>query len=259
MTDVSMTAPTTPSFRLDGKKALVTGASRGIGFAVAAALAQAGAKVVLAARSETDLKAASRAIANQGGTCDHVALDVADSSAVTREVGRLGPFDVLVNSAGMNRPKNVLEVPDQDIDDILALNVKSPFYLAREVAKGMVGAKIRGSIINISSAMGVVGSPRRAVYSASKHALEGMTKSLAWDVAEWGIRVNTIVPCFVETAFTAGFFKEPGFKDWVTSRIAFGRVAVPEDYMGAAVFLASDASTMMTGAALVVDGGWTAV
>ena len=107
MTDIPMTAPTTPSFRLDGKKALVTGASRGIGFAVAAALAQAGAKVVLAARSETDLKAASRAIANQGGTCDHVALDVADSSAVTREVGRLGPFDVLVNSAGMNRPKSV--------------------------------------------------------------------------------------------------------------------------------------------------------
>ena len=259
MADVSMTAPTTPSFRLDGKKALVTGASRGIGFAVAAALAQAGAKVVLAARSETDLKAASHAIANQGGTCDHVVLDVADSGAVTKEVGRLGPFDVLVNSAGINRPKNVLEVPDQDIDDILALNVKSPFYLAREVAKGMVGAKIRGSIINVSSAMGLVGSPRRTVYSASKHALEGMTKSFAWDVAEWGIRVNTIVPCFVETTFTAGFFKEPGFKDWVTSRIAFGRVAVPEDYMGAAVFLASDASTMMTGAALVVDGGWTAV
>ena len=204
-------------------------------------------------------KASCRAIEKQGGGCDYVVLDVADSSAVTKEVGRLGPFDVLVNSAGMNRPKGLLEILDQDIDDILALNIKASFYLAREVAKGMVEAKIRGSIINISSAMGLVGSPRRAVYSASKHALEGMTKALAWDVAQWGIRVNTIVPCFVETAFTAGFFKEPGFKDWVTSRIAFGRVAVPEDYMGAAVFLASDASTMMTGAALVVDGGWTAV
>jgi NAD(P)-dependent dehydrogenase (short-subunit alcohol dehydrogenase family) len=259
MTDLSMIAPTAPSFRLDGKTALVTGASRGIGFAAAAALAQAGAKVILSARSETDLKAACRAIGEQGGACDYVVLDVSDSSAVTKEMGRLGPFDVLINSAGMNRPKNLLDVPDQDIDDVLALNVKAPFYLAREVAKGMVGAKIRGSIINISSAMGLVGSPRRTVYSASKHALEGMTKALAWDVAQWGIRVNTIVPCFVETAFTAGFFKEPGFKDWVTSRIAFGRVAVPEDYMGAAVFLASDASTMMTGAALVVDGGWTAV
>jgi NAD(P)-dependent dehydrogenase (short-subunit alcohol dehydrogenase family) len=259
MTDVSLIAPTTPSFMLDGKKALVTGASRGIGFAVAAALAQAGAKVILAARSDIDLKAASRAIADQGGACNYVVLDVSNSSAVMKEVERLGPFDVLINSAGMNRPKTLLDVPDQDIDDVFALNVKAPFYLAREVAKGMIEAKIRGSIINISSAMGLVGSPRRAVYSASKHALEGMTKSLAWDVARWGIRVNTIVPCFVETAFTAGFFKEPGFKDWVTSRIAFGRVAVPEDYMGAAVFLASDASTMMTGAALVVDGGWTAV
>lgn len=259
MTDLSMVAPKTPSFMLDGKKALVTGASRGIGFAVAAALAQAGAKVILAARSETDLESASRAITDQGGACDHVILDVADSSAVTREVSRLGPFDVLINSAGMNRPKNLLDVPDQDIDDVFALNVKAPFYLAREAAKGMIGANIRGSIVNISSAMGLVGSPHRTVYSASKHALEGMTKALAWDVAQWGIRVNTIVPCFVETAFTAGFFKEPGFKDWVTSRIAFGRVAVPEDYMGAAVFLASDASTMMTGAALVVDGGWTAV
>jgi NAD(P)-dependent dehydrogenase (short-subunit alcohol dehydrogenase family) len=259
MTDIPMTAPTTPSFRLDGKKALVTGASRGIGFAVAAALAQAGAKVVLSSRSEADLKAACSAVESQGGACDYVVLDVADSNAVTREIGRLGPFDVLVNSAGMNRPKNLLEVPDRDIDDILALNIKAPLYLAREVAKGMVAAKICGSIINISSAMGLVGSPRRAVYSASKHALEGMTKALAWDVAQWNIRVNTIVPCFVETAFTAGFFKEPGFKDWVTSRIAFGRVAVPEDYMGAAIFLASDASTMMTGAALVVDGGWTAV
>jgi NAD(P)-dependent dehydrogenase (short-subunit alcohol dehydrogenase family) len=259
MTDLPVIAPKTPSFRLDGKSGLVTGASRGIGFAVAAALAEAGAKVILAARSETELKAACRAIADQGGACDYVVLDVSDSRAVAKEVGRLGPFDVLVNSAGMNRPKNILEVPDQDIDDVFALNVKAPFYLAREVAKGMVAANIRGSIINISSAMGLVGSPRRTVYSASKHALEGMTKALAWDVAQWGIRVNTIVPCFVETAFTAGFFKEPGFKEWVTSRIAFGRVAVPQDYMGAAVFLASDASTMMTGAALVVDGGWTAV
>ncbi|SHG90997.1 SDR family NAD(P)-dependent oxidoreductase [Bradyrhizobium erythrophlei] len=259
MTDISLTAPTTPSFRLDGKKALVTGASRGIGFAAAAALAQAGAQVTLAARSDSDLKAACSAISNRGGSCAYVVLDVADSSAVTKEVGRLGPLDVLINSAGMNRPKNLLDVPDQDIDEVFALNIKAPFYLAREVAKGMVEANIRGSIINVSSAMGLVGSPRRTVYSASKHALEGMTKAFAWDVGKWGIRVNTIVPCFVETAFTAGFFKEPGFKDWVTSRIAFGRVAVPEDYMGAAVFLASDASTMMTGAALVVDGGWTAV
>jgi NAD(P)-dependent dehydrogenase (short-subunit alcohol dehydrogenase family) len=259
MTDVAVTVSMTPSFRLDGKKALVTGASRGIGFAAAAALAQAGAKVTLSSRSEADLKAACAAIEKHGEACDYVVLDVADSQAVTREVSRLGPFDVLINSAGMNRPKNLLDVPDQDIDDILALNIKAPFYLAREVAKGMVAAKIKGSIVNISSAMGLVGSPRRSVYSASKHALEGMTKTLAWDLAQWDIRVNTIVPCFVETAFTADFFKESGFKDWVTSRIAFGRVAVPEDYMGAAVFLASDASAMMTGAALVVDGGWTSV
>jgi NAD(P)-dependent dehydrogenase (short-subunit alcohol dehydrogenase family) len=259
MADVSLKAPKMPSFRLEGKKALVTGASRGIGFAVAAALAEAGAKVIVSARSEADLQAVCAAIQEQGFTCDYAVLDVCESAAVTSEVERLGPFDILVNSAGMNRPKNLVDVSDEDIDDILSLNTKAPFYLAREVVKGMVAAKIPGSIINISSAMGLVGSPRRSVYSASKHAMEGMTKALAWDVAQWGIRVNTIVPCFVETAFTAGFFKEAGFKDWVTSRIAFGRVAVPEDYMGAAVFLASDASTMMTGSALVVDGGWTAV
>jgi NAD(P)-dependent dehydrogenase (short-subunit alcohol dehydrogenase family) len=259
MTDLPLTAPTTPSFRLDGKKALVTGASRGIGFAAAAAMAQAGAHVIIAARSSEDLQAASRAITEQGGSCDWFVLDVADSKGVTKEVASRGPFDVLVNSAGMNRPKELIEVPDQDLDDIFALNVKAAFYLARETARGMLGAKIQGSIINISSAMGLVGSPRRTVYCASKHALEGMTKALAWELGKAGIRVNTIVPCFVETAFTANFFKEPGFREWVTSRIAFGRVARPEDYMGAAVFLASDASTMMTGTSLVIDGGWTAV
>src|SRR5260370_12557398 len=151
MTDISMTAPTTPSFRLDGKKALVTGASRGVGFAAAAALAQAGAQVTLAARSDSDLKAACSAIANQGGSCDYVVLDVADSSAVTKEVGRLGPLDVLINSAGMNRPKNLLDVPDQDIDDSFALNMKAPFYLSRELPNAMVDATTLSPFLNISS------------------------------------------------------------------------------------------------------------
>ena len=255
MTDLSIIAPPTPSFRLDGKKALVTGASRGIGFAAAAALAQAGAEVILAARSQTDLEASCRAIANQGGGCEHVVLDVCDSTAVATEVERLGLFDVLINSAGMNRPKNLLDVPDQDIDDVFALNIKAPFYLAREVAKGMVAAKIPGSIVNISSAMGLVGSPRRTVYSASKHAVEGMTKALAWDVAQWGIRVNTICPTFVETPLTAPYFQDAALRGDVLSKIKLGRLGQPADVAAVAVFLASSEAAYVTGQTLHVNGG----
>jgi NAD(P)-dependent dehydrogenase (short-subunit alcohol dehydrogenase family) len=250
--------PRAPSFSLQRKTALVTGGGRGIGLAAAAALAQAGAHVTLVARSVDELERASGLINEEGGTSCYIALDVTDSQAVDEAIHAHGPFDILVNCAGTNRPKPLVDVSDEDIDAIIDLNVKSVFFVSRAVAKGMLRAGIAGSIINVSSQMGHVGSPKRTVYCASKHAIEGMTKALAWELGPHGIRVNTVCPTFIETAFTASMFDAPGFRDWVTQRIALGRVGRVEEVMGSIVFLASDASTLMTGSALMLDGGWTA-
>lgn len=181
-----------------------------------------------------------------------------DSAWVSEVLEVRGPFDVLVNSAGMNRPMELVNVEDEDIDAIIALNVKATFYVARAVARGLLKAERHGSLINVSSQMGHVGSPGRTVYCASKHAIEGMTKALAWELGPNGIRVNTVCPTFIETSFTEDMFRKPGFKDWVTSKIALGRVGRIEETMGAVVFLASDASSLITGSALMLDGGWTA-
>lgn len=254
----SASLPRTPSFRLDGRRALVSGAGRGIGLAAAVALADAGAHVTLVSRSEAELVQACEAIRATGGQCDHLVLDVTDASAVTSDIAAHGPFHVLVNNAGTNRPKPLVDVTDDDIDAIMDLNVKATFYVTRAVVKGLQAAGEGGSIINVSSQMGLVGSPRRTVYCASKHAMEGMTKALAWEVGRDGIRVNTICPTFIETALTENMFKDEGFRDWVSSRIALGRVGRLEEVMGAIVFLASDASSLVTGSALMLDGGWTA-
>jgi NAD(P)-dependent dehydrogenase (short-subunit alcohol dehydrogenase family) len=251
--------PKLPSFRLDGKTALVTGGGRGIGLAAAAALAQAGATVTLAARTSGELEVACEGINAAGGKSNFIVLDATDSAAVTEAVASHGPFNVLVNSAGMNRPTELINVKDEDIDSIFAVNVKAAFYLSRAIAKGLIEAKQPGSIINISSLMGHVGSPGRTVYCASKHAVEGLTKALAWELGAHGIRVNTLCPTFVETAFTSESLKSATFREWVTSRIALGRLGRVEDMMGGIVFLASDASSIMTGTALMLDGGWTAV
>ncbi len=249
----------TPSFRLDGRRALVSGASRGIGFAAAHALAGAGAEVVLVARGAAELARACEAVERHGGRASALALDVTDPGAVKEALARLGPVQVLVNSAGTNRPAPLVDTRDEDLDDVFDLNVKAAFYLSREVASGLRAARLPGSLIHVSSQMGHVGGPRRAVYCATKHALEGMTKALAWELGEQGIRVNTLCPTFIETAMTRPMFEaDPSFRDYVTSRIALGRIGQLEDVMGAVVFLASDASAMVTGSALMVDGGWTA-
>lgn len=253
-----MTIPRTPSFKLTGKKALVTGASKGIGFAASVALAEAGAELTLAARTESELITACEAITQIGAKCTYVVLDVTSPDDVNRVVQAKGPFQILVNSAGMNRPKNLVDLEDQDIDDILNLNVKSCFYVTRAMAKGLIKSGLTGSIINISSQMGLVGSPKRTLYCASKHAIEGMTKALSWELGPKGIRVNTLCPTFIETALTENMFKDEEFKIWVTSKIALGRIGKVEEMMGAVVFLASDASSLMTGSALMLDGGWTA-
>ena len=250
--------PRSPGFRVDGQRALVTGAGRGIGLAAAAALARAGAHVTLAARSENELREACDLIRAEGGACDWLVLDVTDAAAVTAALGAVAPFQVLVNNAGLNRPRLLVDVQDEDIDAVFDLNVKATLYVTRTVARGLLAAKLPGSIVTISSQMGVVGSPRRTLYCASKHAVEGMTKALAWELGPANIRVNTICPTFIETAMTANMFADPAFRGWVTERIALGRLGKTEEIMGAVVFLASEASSLMTGSALMLDGGWSA-
>lgn len=250
-----MKLPQAPSFRLDGRTALITGGSRGIGLGCAAALAQAGARVIIAARGGDAVAEAVEAVRAQGGAAEGHALDITDRGAVAAMLDQVGPVDVLCNSAGLARHAPALEAREADFDAVMDINVKAAFFLAQAVAARMGDG---GSIIQISSQMGHVGGVDRAVYCATKHAVEGMTKAMA---IEWGpraIRVNTICPTFIRTPLTASTFADPEKRAWIESKIKLPRVADVEDIMGAAVFLASDASAMVTGTALLVDGGWTA-
>ena len=253
-----MDLTSSPSFRLDGKRALVTGGGRGIGLAAASALAQAGAHVTVAARTGTEVAAAAEAIRAGGDAADALVLDVTDVDAVRATISRAQPFDILVNNAGTNRPAPFIDVKIEDFDFIVGLNVRAAFFVAQAVARKMIEAKRAGSIINISSQMGHVGAARRTVYCASKHAVEGFTKAMAIELAPHRIRVNTLGPTFLETPMTRPFFENKEFRAEVISKIKLGRLGQLDDLTGAIVFLASDASTLMTGSALVIDGGWTA-
>lgn len=253
-----MSLPRTPSFRLDGRRALITGAGRGIGLAAAAALAEAGAAVTLAARSSAEIESAAAAISAEGGLAEALAIDVTDIEAMRAALAARPPFHILVNNAGTNRPAPFTEVTPEDFDAVLGLNLRATFFVAQAVARGLIAAGAQGSIINISSQMGHVGGPRRSVYCASKAAMEGMTKAMALDLAPHGIRVNTLCPTFIETPMTRPFFADESFRTSVLSRIKLGRLGQVEDLMGAILFLAGDASSLMTGAPLIVDGGWTA-
>lgn len=253
-----MELPATPSFRLDGRRALVTGAGRGIGLAAAAALAQAGAQVTLAARTLAQVEEAAATIRSRGQHAEALVLDVTDIDAGRRAVAAAAPFHILVNNAGMNRPAPLSDVTVEDFDAIFALNVRAAYFMAQAVALRLIEAKLPGSIINISSQMGHVGAARRTVYCASKHAMEGFTKAMAIELAPHSIRVNTLGPTFVETPLTKPFFANETFRKEVLSKIKLGRLGQVEDLTGAIAFLASDASALMTGSSLVVDGGWTA-
>ncbi|HEX5325733.1 MAG TPA: SDR family NAD(P)-dependent oxidoreductase [Acetobacteraceae bacterium] len=253
-----MELPRTPSLRLDGRRALVTGAGRGIGLACAAALAQAGAHVVLVARTTSEVEEVATAIRRDGGSAEPVTLDITDLGSAARLVDDCEPFDVLVNNAGTNRPATFLEVTVEDFDHVVGLNLRAAFFVTQAVVRRMVAAGKRGSIINISSDMGLVGGPNRTVYCASKHGMEGFTKAMAIDLGAQGIRVNTICPTFIETPLARRFLADEDVRRWVLSRIKLGRIGQVEDLMGAVVFLASDASALMTGSAMLVDGGWAA-
>jgi NAD(P)-dependent dehydrogenase (short-subunit alcohol dehydrogenase family) len=254
MTDLTPT----PSFSLDGKRAIVTGAGRGIGLAAASALADAGAHVTLAARSAEEIEDAAQAIIARGQQADAVTLDVRDIDAVNDLFEGELPFDILVNNAGTNRPAPFTDVTVEDFDFVMSLNVRSAFFVAQAAARRMLDGKRGGSIINVSSQMGHVGGPNRTVYCASKHAMEGFTKAMAIELAPHGVRVNTLAPTFIETPMTKPFFENEAFRKDVLSKIKLGRIGQLTDLTGAIVFLASDASALMTGSSLKVDGGWTA-
>ena len=248
-----MILPTTPSFRLDGRRAIVTGAGRGIGLAAAAALAEAGADVTLVARTASEIEAAAEAM---GGTA--AVLDVTDLRAVKTFFAPRPAFHILVNNAGTNRPKPMMDVSEDDYDAVYDLNVKSAFFVAQACVQKMIAERTAGSLIHIGSQMGHVGGPNRSLYCGSKWALEGMNKAFALDLAAHCIRSNTIAPTFIETPMTKSYFEDAAFKAAVLSKIKLGRLGQPEDLMGAIVFLASDASALMTGTSIIIDGGWTA-
>ena len=254
MTDL----PRTPSFRLDGKTALVTGASSGIGLGAAVALADAGARVVMVARGADRLQDAAAQLQAGGADVTALALDVTDIGALRQAIAETGPFDIAVNAAGGARHAPALATTETDFDAICLINIKAAYFVAQAVAQGLAAAGKSGSIIQISSQMGHVGGPDRAVYCASKHAVEGMTKAMAIEWGPLGIRVNTICPTFIRTPMTQPTFDDPARRAWVESKIKLGRVGLVEDIMGAVLYLASDASALVTGTALKVDGGWTA-
>ena len=253
-----MNFPTTPSFRLDNKRSLVTGAGKGIGLGASIALAEAGSEVVMVSRTKKDLDSLQNYLKKKGHKAYYKVLDVTNVKHIESFLDNESPFDILVNNAGSNKPSEFIKFKSNDLDYIMSLNVKSVFKLTKMVVNKMLEHGLNGSIINVSSQMGHVGAQGRTIYCSSKFALEGLTKSLAIELAPKGIRVNSICPTFIETSLTKPFLKNKEFKKEVISKIPLGRLGQVEELMGSFVFLASEASSLITGTSLIVDGGWTA-
>ncbi|GAB5480635.1 MAG: SDR family oxidoreductase [Parasphingorhabdus sp.] len=236
---------------LEGKTALVTGASKGIGRAIALALCQAGAHVIAVARSSEDLNSLGVRLGERGA----IWAGDATSDVFLEKIATLKSLDILINNIGTNRPQPFVEVSDENLDVMLDMNVRATFRIAREAAKKMGQG---GSIVNMTSQMGHVGSPGRTVYCMTKHAIEGLTKAMAVELAPKGIRVNSVAPTFIETPMTKPMLDDPKFADFVKSMIPLGKIGQPEDVAAAVLYLCSDGASMVTGHSLLVDGGWTA-
>ncbi|MEM9796973.1 MAG: SDR family oxidoreductase [Pseudomonadota bacterium] len=250
-----MDLPRTPSLRLDGRRAFVPGGTRGIGLGCVVALAEAGAEVTVAARAPDGVAEAVERLRAAGFAAEGVTLDVTDLDALDMVLADRAPFDILCNSAGLARHSPALDTTPEDFDAVMGVNLRAAYFLAQRVARRMEAG---GAILQISSQMGHVGGVDRAVYCASKHGIEGMTKAMAIEWGPRGIRVNTICPTFIRTPLTEPTFADPDRRAWIEEKIKLPRVGLVEDIMGAVVFLASDAAAMITGTALMVDGGWTA-
>lgn len=244
--------------QLNGKRALVTGGSTGIGFAVARALANAGADVTIAARNIDKLLVAAKVLADEGLTVGTLALDVADESSVERAIPYAGVFDILVNNAGTHCPQPLLEIDTETFDRLFSVNVRGVFLVSRAVARGMISAKAEGVIINITSTLGSVGAAGRVTYTTTKHAVEGMTKAMALDLGPHSIRVLSIAPTFTETEMTTAMLSSGEFRDRALSAIPIGRFATTADIAGVVLFAASREAGMITGSTIFTDGGWTA-
>jgi NAD(P)-dependent dehydrogenase (short-subunit alcohol dehydrogenase family) len=247
---------------LDGRVALVTGASRGLGAETAVALGEAGAELILLSRTHKELEEVAERVNALGARATVVICDVTDDAKLRSVIACLERLDVLVNNAGTNIPEPFVGVSEAHLDEQLALNVRAAFLVAQAGVRKMLEASDRrergGSVVNISSQMGRVGAPLRSVYCMGKHAIEGLTKAMAVELAPNNIRVNAIAPTFLDTPLTAPFLAKPEFRDWVISRIPLGRIGRLEEVTQAIVFLASPASSLITGASLAIDGGWTA-
>ncbi|OEY67846.1 3-oxoacyl-ACP reductase [Marinobacter sp. X15-166B] len=251
---------TLPTFQLDGKVALITGAGSGIGAGIALALSAAGASLILVGRSANTLSEVAELIRSRGGDARVSVCDVTDSAAIRALIQGLPQLDILVNNAGTNYPEPILEVSDAHLDAMLDLNVRACFVTAQAAVAKMRanGPGQGGVIINVSSQMGHVGAPERTVYCMTKHAVEGLTKAMAVELAGDGIRVNTLCPTFVDTPLVRNIVDTPEKEAALVANIPLGAMARIEDVVGAALYLASDAARMVTGTSLKVDGGWTA-
>jgi NAD(P)-dependent dehydrogenase (short-subunit alcohol dehydrogenase family) len=258
MNNGNLGPPTIDRVRLDGRVALVTGAGQGIGFACARRLAANGCSVVLVGRTAHTLHEAERLLSSEGYRAKSIACDVCELDTFASLINGLDQLNVLVNNAGGNRPAPFLDVTRDDFDRLVDLNVRSAFFGSQAALRRMIQLGAKGSIINMSSQMGHVGSPNRTVYCLTKHAVEGFTKALALEAARFGVRVNAVAPTFVQTPMTESYFEDAEFTEFVHSHIPLGRCATAEDVADAVAFLASDAADSITGTSLRVDGGWTA-
>ena len=250
--------PNTPSFSLAGRRGLVIGGTSGIGLGCAVALAEAGASVTIMARRKDMLDDVISAMTAAGFAVEGIVADISDIEAMKAAIMGIRPLDILVNSAGMARHAPAIDTDPVQFDAVMNVNLRGAFFASTAAAQAMIDDGRTGSIINISSQMAVVGGIDRSVYAASKHAVEGFTKSMAIELGPHGIRVNTICPTFVRTPLTEQTFSQPARVKWIEDKIKLNRVGEVEDIMGAVQFLASDASSLVTGSALMIDGGWTA-